>query len=122
MQHNIPLLALNAPFWHVRDMTTAPTDPDSRPAIAQRLRRLRKALKLTQAKIAERLGLENQQTYGHYETNKRPLPYEVAQKISHEWGIPMDWIYRGLTPMLPSIYAATLRDEAEENDSTKEIA
>lgn len=96
--------------------------PDSRPAIAARLKRLRKVLKLTQAAMADKLGLENQQTYAHYETNARPLPYEVAIKISDQWGIPMDWTYRGLTPMLPTMYADALKDAAPSAEGGKESA
>lgn len=95
------LLGGNGAFWHIPRMELEPHEADSMAAIGERLRMLRVALGHSQTEMAERYGVESQQAWGNYERGERPLDYRIALTIANKDGVPLDWIYRGLTYTLP---------------------
>lgn len=102
------LLASEVSAWHIAPMAKHDDFPDSKEATARRLGALRAALGLTQEQMAERYGLGSQQTWGNYEKGARDLPPKLAVKIAARERISLDWIYRGLTDMLPLSLAQKL--------------
>lgn len=68
--------------------------------IGERLYATRTALGLTQAEIAERLGL-SQPTYALYETGKRMLPPRWAVAVADGFNVTTDWLYRGDASGIP---------------------
>ena len=63
-------------------------------AIGERLEALRRAFDLTQAEFAGRAGIQ-QNTYSQYATGKNLPRIEFAERICDEYGVTLDWIYRG---------------------------
>jgi transcriptional regulator with XRE-family HTH domain len=53
---------------------------------ADRLKKLRKELRLTQIQMSEKLNIE-QSTYSKYETNKSHINLHLLQKLQTEFGI-----------------------------------
>lgn len=102
------LLASEVRAWHIAAMVKHDDFLDSKEATARRLGALRAALGLTQEQMAERYGLGSQQTWGNYEKGARDLPPKLAVKIAARERISLDWIYRGLTDMLPLALAQKL--------------
>src|SRR5262245_21292143 len=81
-------------------------DPASTAAVAHRLKVLRVALGLTSTEICRRIGSSTQgQTYINYETGYRRISHEHALRLCEEFGLTLDWIYRGLgeTKLEPTI-------------------
>lgn len=61
------------------------------------LKELRKKRKLTQADLAEVIGV-SQVTMGRYETGEREMPYETLFQLADYFGVTIDEIL-GRTPM-----------------------
>jgi len=68
--------------------------------IATRLRHTREALGLNQTEFAMRASL-SQNRYNQYESGARPLTIDAARKICDEYGVTLDWLYRGDRSRLP---------------------
>ncbi len=68
--------------------------------MANRLRRAREALGLTQKEFAERAGLLPHR-YNPWETGERPLPLEGARLLYKRYGISLDWLYEGNPTAMP---------------------
>ncbi len=66
--------------------------------IQERLKYLRKELKLTQKELAEKLEL-NQQTYTNYEYGKRDIPNIILEKIASLFDINLNWLITGMGRM-----------------------
>lgn len=107
LQHHISLLAPVVKARHTGVMTDGDAFKDSAKETGQRLVQLREALGLSQTQMAERYGVGNQQTWSNYEKG-RWLPPELALKIAAKDKVSLDWLYRGLTDMLPLSIAKTL--------------
>ena len=68
--------------------------------IATRLRHTREALGVNQREFAMRAHL-SQNRYNQYESGSRPLTIDAAHKICDEYGVTLDWLYRGDRSRLP---------------------
>ena len=68
--------------------------------IASRLLRTREALGLNQREFAMRANLKPNR-YSQYETGVRALTIDAALRICDEYGISLDWLYRGDRSRLP---------------------
>jgi transcriptional regulator with XRE-family HTH domain len=68
--------------------------------IAARLRHTREALGLNQREFAIRADLKANR-YSQYETGVRPLTIEAALNICEQYGVTLDWLYRGDRSTLP---------------------
>lgn len=88
-------------FCYVSGMDIDAREADSMEAIGERLRLLRTALGFTQEQYAERHGVESQQAWANYERGERPLDYRIAISVAQKDHASLDWIYRGLTAMIP---------------------
>ena len=62
--------------------------------IATRLRHTREAFGVNQREFARRANLK-QNRYSQYESGARPLTIDAANKICDEYGVSLDWLYRG---------------------------
>ena len=68
--------------------------------IATRLRYTREALGVNQREFARRANLKPNR-YSQYETGARPLTIDAAHSICDEYGVTLDWLYRGDRSRLP---------------------
>lgn len=66
----------------------------SKEAIGERLRLVRKALKLTQDQMAKSVGCP-QGTFGQYEAGMRKPSIAVASRLYDRHGISLDYLYLG---------------------------
>jgi transcriptional regulator with XRE-family HTH domain len=79
-----------------------------------RLRYTRRALGVNQREFATRAKLKANR-YSQYETGARALSIEAALRICNEYGISLDWLYRGDRSNLPHKLAVDIaRIEAAE--------
>ncbi len=67
---------------------------DSQLEIGARAGRVRKALGLSQVDLCKRLGF-NPPTWNNFETGRRVLRYYMIVAFCDEFGVTMDWIFRG---------------------------
>ena len=82
--------------------------------IATRLRHTREAFRVNQREFARRANLK-QNRYSQYESGARPLTIDAANKICDEYGVSLDWLYRGDRSKLPHHLALDIaRIEAAE--------
>lgn len=75
--------------------------------IGERLHRLRHAIELNQAAIAEILGI-TQSAWSQYENGTRRVTLDVAGNLASRFGVTLDWIYRGDPSGLPMKLAKEL--------------
>ena len=68
--------------------------------IGRRLRHTREVLGLNQREFAMRANLKENR-YNQYETGVRPLTIEAALSICEQYGVTLDWLYRGDRSTLP---------------------
>ena len=81
--------------------------------IGARLRHTREALGLNQREFALRVDLKENR-YNQYETGVRPLTIEAALGICEQYGVTLDWLYRGDRSTLPHRLAIEIaRREAD---------
>lgn len=80
----------------------SPVDMDSKALIGLRLRRIREhfGINESQESFGRRFGVEKT-AWSNYETGARPLPVHVADRICHNLGLSLDWIYRGNGVAIP---------------------
>jgi transcriptional regulator with XRE-family HTH domain len=69
-----------------------------------RLRRTRQALGVNQAEFARRVNLKPNR-YSQYESGARPLTIDAALNICREYGLTLDWLFRGDRSLLPHYLA-----------------
>ena len=82
--------------------------------IATRLRHTREALGVNQREFARRVNLKPNR-YSQYESGARPLTIDAALRICDEYGVTLDWLYRGDRSRLPYHLAIDIaRIEAAE--------
>jgi transcriptional regulator with XRE-family HTH domain len=77
---------------------------------AARLRQARAATGLNQTQFAKKIGITAHR-YNQYESEKRPLTIDVANRICDEFGFTLDWLYRGHTTLLPSGLLDLIRNQ-----------
>lgn len=68
--------------------------------VVERLVAIRNALGMTKAEFADKLGIDRS-SYTKIEAGSKPLNIEMGFKISEAYGVPLDYIYRGLPQNLP---------------------
>jgi transcriptional regulator with XRE-family HTH domain len=82
--------------------------------IAARLRHTRQALGVNQRQFAKRTNLRPNR-YNQYDSGVRALTIDAAQQICNEYGVTLDWLFRGDRSMLPHRLAIEIaRIEAAE--------
>jgi transcriptional regulator with XRE-family HTH domain len=69
--------------------------PDGLDEIAERLKRTRQALGMSQAQWCRLTGIEPQ-AWNNYEKGIRRISLEQAIRVCQATGVTTDWIYRGL--------------------------
>lgn len=84
---------------HNSAVPKTPFRTDSVPAIAERLRTLRKAYGPTQVGFTARVGI-NQPTWNNWEREIGRISLDEAMKLVRAIGVTLDWIYRGETSTL----------------------
>lgn len=68
--------------------------------IAFRLRSFRKSLSLSQAAICRRIDCAPNR-WNQYESASRLITLDIANRLCDEYGLTLDWIYRGDPSGLP---------------------
>jgi transcriptional regulator with XRE-family HTH domain len=71
------------------------------PPIAKRLVASREALGLSAAELCRRIDCETNR-WSQYETGKRPITLEIANRLCDEFRLSLDWIYRDDPSSLPN--------------------
>lgn len=79
------------------------------PAIAERLRITRQALRLKQAALCRQTGIAPN-TYNQWEQERGRPDLDGAMKLCDAFGITLDWIYRGSYAGLPYEIAEGIRN------------
>jgi len=74
-----------------------------------RLRHTREALGVNQREFARRVNLKPNR-YSQYETGARALTIDAAHRICDEYGVTLDWLYRGDRSRLPIISLSLSRE------------
>jgi len=77
--------------------------------VGRRLRRTRLSLGLDQQEFGTRAGLSQPQ-YNQFENGKRILTLSSALRLCDEYGLTLDWLYRGDPSGLPYRLATAIRD------------
>jgi transcriptional regulator with XRE-family HTH domain len=63
--------------------------------VGRRLLATRRGLGLTQAALVARVGPCTTTQWSNYERGDRMLDLDVADRLCHEFGFTLDWLYRG---------------------------
>lgn len=84
----------------------------------ERIRKIRKELRLTQEKFGERIGMKKN-SISQIESGKNSLTEQVTLLICQYWNVNPDWLQNGTGDMFiePAIDTAYLVSELLENDS-----
>lgn len=85
--------------------------PDQIKAIAERLKTTREALGLNAAELCKRLDIKPNR-WSQYESGERQITLEVAMAMCDEFGLTLDWIYRGNPSQLPHDLRIRMRQAA----------
>lgn len=85
-------------------------------AVAHRLRLTREALGIEQGQFADRLGFERNR-YNQYDTGARALTLIPAIKICDEFGVTLDWLFRGDISGLPFGLATRISELAKTKEA-----
>lgn len=75
-------------------------DPVLLTEVSGRLEALAKGLGKSDAEMARKLKLKPQ-TWNNYSKGHRPLPIDVALRLADEFGVTLDWLYRGNRLTMP---------------------
>jgi len=85
--------------------------PDQIKMIADRLRATREALDLSAADLCKRLDIKPNR-WSQYESGERQVTLPVAIALCEEFGLTLDWIYRGNPSQLPHEFRLRIRRAA----------
>jgi transcriptional regulator with XRE-family HTH domain len=77
-------------------------------ALARRLELTREALDLNAAQLCKRIGIKENR-WSQYESGERRITLEVAEALCDEFGLSLDWIYRGKPDQLPHALRLKIR-------------
>jgi transcriptional regulator with XRE-family HTH domain len=80
-------------------------------SLAKRLELTREALDLNAAQLCKRIGIKENR-WSQYESGERRITLEVANALCDEFGLSLDWIYRGNPAQLPHILRLKIRQAA----------
>jgi DNA-binding XRE family transcriptional regulator len=79
--------------------------------LARRLKLTREALELSAAEVCKRIDCAPNR-WSQYESGKRPITVAVAIAMCEEFGLSLDWIYRGDPQRLPHDLRLKMRQAA----------
>jgi len=79
--------------------------------LAQRLKTTREALELSAAELCKQIECKPNR-WSQYEGGDRRITLEVANRLCDEFGLSLDWIYRGNPAMLPHALRIKMRQAA----------
>ena len=71
-------------------------------ALGRRLELTREALGLTAAQLCKRINCKANR-WSQYESGERRITLEIADRLCDEFGLSLDWIYRGNRALLPDV-------------------
>lgn len=94
-------------------MSTIRKNPDSIPAIAARLRAVRKVMSGSQADFARQLGI-SPKTWNTYETGAGRVKIDTVLLLHHKWLIDPSWVYLGIENNMPNNPPHFLMDRINE--------
>lgn len=69
-------------------------------ALGKRLQLTREALQLSAADLCRRIDCKPNR-WSQYESGERRITLEIADRLCDEFGVSLDWIYRGNRALLP---------------------
>jgi transcriptional regulator with XRE-family HTH domain len=84
---------------------------DTLKALAFRLKTTREALEISAAELCRHIKCKPNR-WSQYEGGERKITLEVANKLCDEYGLSLDWIYRGNPAMLPHALRLKMRQVA----------
>lgn len=90
-------------------MTQSPLPPHSRIEIGRRLKATRQALGLRARDIHRATGI-GESTWSQYENGRRFPDLMQMLPFADRFGIPLDWIYRGIVTAVPYEIAQRILD------------
>ena len=73
---------------------------ETQKSLGRRLAITREALELSAAELCKRIDCK-QNRWSQYESGDRRITLEIAERLCDEFGLSLDWIYRGNRAMLP---------------------
>ena len=109
---------------HPSGVTQSPLPPHSRTEIGRRLKATRQALGLRTRDIHRATGIA-ESTWSQYENGRRFPDLMQMMPFADRFGIPLDWIYRGVIAAVPFDLAQRILDsqpamaEAAADDSAQ---
>jgi len=74
--------------------------PESLKSLGARLKSTREALGLSAAELCRQIDCKANR-WSQYESGERKITLEVANSLCDQFGLSLDWIYRGNPAMLP---------------------
>jgi ribosome-binding protein aMBF1 (putative translation factor) len=80
-------------------------------SLAFRLKTTREALDLIPAELCRQINCKPNR-WSQYEGGERKITLEVANRLCDEFGLSLDWIYRGNPAMLPHALRLKMRQVA----------
>jgi ribosome-binding protein aMBF1 (putative translation factor) len=84
---------------------------DTLKSLAFRLKTTREALNLSAAELCRQIKCKPNR-WSQYEGGERKITLEVANRLCDEFGLSLDWIYRGNPAMLPHALRVKMRQVA----------
>lgn len=94
---------------HPSGVTQSPLPPHSRSEIGRRLKATRQALGLRTRDIHRATGIA-ESTWSQYENGRRFPDLMQMLPFADRFGIPLDWIYRGIIAAVPYEIAQRILD------------
>ena len=79
--------------------------------LANRIKMTREALELSAAELCKTIGIKENR-WSQYESGERKITLQVADLLCDEFGLTLDWIYRGNPAGLPHEFRLKLRRPA----------
>jgi ribosome-binding protein aMBF1 (putative translation factor) len=80
-------------------------------SLAFRLKTTREALNLSAAEICRQIKCKPNR-WSQYESGERKIILDIAERLCNEFGLSLDWIYRGNPAMLPHAIRIKIRQVA----------
>jgi transcriptional regulator with XRE-family HTH domain len=85
--------------------------PETLKSLAKRLEITREALRLRPVDLCKRIDIKENR-WSQYESGERRITLEVANALCDEFGLTLDWIYRGNPAGLPHELRLKMRHAA----------
>ncbi len=81
--------------------------PETLKSLGNRLAQTREALGITAAALCKTIGCKPNR-WSQYESGQRKITLEIAERLCDEYGLSLDWIYRGNRAFLPDAIRAKI--------------